>query len=89
MLHAQRVVARAQSVDQIKLMRLVYRVHVKVHTETGLLWQCNLAIHNFQRIFGQALAVLPNPVGVYGRDPARCGGCDLREHGQRYIKVVV
>ena len=44
---------------------------------------------DLERLSGQALAVLPDPVRVDGGDPAGRRGGDVREHGQGNIEVVV
>jgi hypothetical protein len=36
-----------------------------------------MAADDLQRVFGQALAVLPDPVGVNGRNLAGRGGTDM------------
>ena len=74
---------------QIELVGLLDFHHVQLHPQARLLRHLHMAAHDLQGVFGQALAVLPDPVGVDGRDAARCGGAHMGEHGQGHIKVVV
>ena len=48
-----------------------------------------MTAHDLQRLQGEALAVLPDPVGVDGGDFADRRSPHVREHGQRHIEVVV
>ena len=67
---------------KVELVGFFHLGHVEFHTQAGLLGHLHVAAFNAQRLFGQALTVLPDPVGVDGGDLAWRGGADMGEHGQ-------
>ena len=50
---------------------------------------CELAVDDLQRVFGEALAVLPDPMRVDRGDFARRGRGHVGEHRQRDVEVIV
>ena len=88
-LHGLCIVTRTQAMLQIQLMRFFNFHHIELNTQTRLLWHLHMAIHNLQGFLRETVTVLPNLMGVNGRDLARRGCCHVREHGQRHIEMVV
>ena len=78
-----------QAVLQVQAVGALHFVHVQLHTQTRLLGQVNETILDLERLLGQALTVLPDPVRVDGRDAPRRGSAHMGEHRQRDIEVVV
>ena len=70
-------------------MRLLDLGHVELDAEAGLLRHLDEAAFDLQRLFRQALAVLPDPVRVDRRDAAGRRRADVGEHRQRDVEVVV
>ncbi|RMW13823.1 hypothetical protein ALP03_00918 [Pseudomonas amygdali pv. tabaci] len=70
-------------------MSLGQLVHVQLDAQPRLLGHIDLTADNLQRGLGQALAVLPDPVGINRRDVARCRSGNVGEHRQRNIEMVV
>ncbi len=62
---------------------------VDLDAQAGLLRDRDLASLDEQRLLGEALAFLPDPVGVHRGDVAGRGGADVREHRERDVEVVV
>ena len=62
---------------------------VEFDTEAGRSRHGEVAVDDLERLLGDALAVLPDPVGVDGGDVARRRGGDVGEHRQRHVEVVV
>ena len=61
-----------------QMPRIQLRAVVEFHTETGLLGHRQIAVDDLVGLLGDALAVLPDPVGVDGGDVAGCGGGAMR-----------
>src|SRR5438105_2916859 len=70
-LHRHRVIARAQAVLQVEMVRSFDLDHVELDTEAGLLGHRHETPLDLQRLLGQALPVLPDPMRVDRGDPRR------------------
>ena len=81
-LHGHGVVACTQAMLQVKLMRRFYSVHVELDTQARCRRDINHAAFDLQWFLREVLTILPNPMGIDGRDFARCCGRAMREHGQ-------
>jgi len=58
-------------------MSLGQLIHVQFDTQPGFLRHLHTTVNDLQRRFGEALAVLPDPVGVDGGNVTRRGGRDV------------
>src|SRR5450756_1548553 len=81
-LHGGCVVARSKAVLLVEPVRLFHLCHVELDAEAGCLRHLYHAALDAQRLLRQALAVLPDPVGVDRRHAARRGGAHVRKHRQ-------
>src|SRR5215475_7199548 len=63
-LHCLGVIACAQGVLLVEPMGRLDLRHVDLHSETGPIGNSNHAARDLQRLLGQALSVLPDPVRV-------------------------
>jgi hypothetical protein len=81
-LHRDCVVAGAQTVRFVERVRALDLLKIDLDPEPGPLRQRDHAAADRERLLGQALAVLPNPVRVDRGDPARRRRGHLREHRQ-------
>ena len=88
-LHRNSVIAGTQAHRLVSFVRLLDFGHVDFEAEAGFVRYANETPLNFVRRFGEALAILPDPVGVDRRYLAWRGGTNVGEHGERNIKVVV
>src|ERR1035441_10158460 len=88
-LHGDGVIARAKGLTIVEVVRALDSIEVEFNAEAGSLGHCNHAVLDLERIACQLLSVLPDPMRVHGRDSARCGRGDMRDHGERDIEVVV
>src|ERR1035441_4585316 len=82
-LHGRCVVARRCFNPCVELICTFHLRHVNLDAESWFVRRRDLAVHDSQGLFGEALAVLPDPVRVDRGDRSRgCRG-DVREHGER------
>ena len=88
-LHGNGIVAIVQTLFEVKLMRALERIDVELDAESWLLRNLDLAILDLERIFGELLAFLPNPVGVNGGDFPRSCSSAMRKHRQGDVKMIV
>ncbi|MPN60008.1 hypothetical protein SDC9_207731 [bioreactor metagenome] len=89
-LHADRIVARAQAMLQVQLMRFLHLIQVNVYAKAGLFRQVDAAVDDLHGLFGQALpALLPDPVRIDAVHFAGNRRGALHHHGQADIKMVV
>ena len=89
-LHAHRVIARAQAVFLVQLMSFHYPIHIELHAQTRFRRYLYHPAFNFKGLFGQTLVtLLPDPVGVDGGNFTRRCRRHVGKHRQRDIKVVV
>src|SRR5262249_50823196 len=88
-LHRLGVVACAQRLVLVEPMRCLDLRHVDLDTETRPVGNGNCATDDLQGLLGQALTVLPDPVGGDSGDLSRRGGGDGREHRKRDVEVIV
>ncbi|SIK86802.1 Uncharacterised protein [Mycobacteroides abscessus subsp. abscessus] len=66
----------------VELMRAFNRFHVELDTQSRRFRQIDIAANDLQRIAGELLPVLPDPVRVERSDAARRSGAHMREHRQ-------
>src|SRR5580692_2932051 len=88
-LHRDGVVARAKPLALVERMRGLQRSAVDLDAKPGPVRHRDPAALDLQRLPGQGLAVLPDPVGVDRGDLARRRRADMGEHGERNIEVIV
>ena len=72
-LHRHAVIPSAQAHAFVEFMGLGQLVHIELDTQSRFLRHLHAALDYLQWGFGQALAVLPDPVGVDGSDFTRRG----------------
>src|SRR3954471_1374085 len=88
-LHGNSVIAGAESMLLVEVMRGVDGGPVDFDTQARPLRHGDLAALDLERLLGQRLAVLPDPVRVDRGDLAGGGGADMGEHGERDVEMVV
>src|SRR5439155_21349663 len=76
-LHCHRIVAGTQAVLLVELMRLCYLGHIELDTEPRLLRHLDEAPFDLQRLFREALPVLPDPVRVDRGHASGGSGADV------------
>jgi hypothetical protein len=88
-LHGDGIITRAEPHLVVALVSQFDLCHINFYTQAGLIRNADETFNNFERLFGQALALLPNPMSVNRGDLARRGGGNVGEHRQRNIEMVV
>ena len=88
-LHRRGIISRAERHFFITLVGLFDFFHVHFDSKARRCGDGDGSVDNFQRLFRQALAVLPNPVRINSGNFSRRGGGDMREHRERNIEVIV
>src|SRR5215475_1460672 len=78
-LHRNGVVARTESHAGVTPMCQLNLCHIDFNAQPWTLGDCDRAFDNLERFFGEALAVLPDPMGVDRRDLPRCSSRDVRK----------
>ena len=66
-MHGNRVVAGAECHAVVTPMRQFNLCQVDFNTQAWPLWNSDRTFDNFKRFFGQALAILPNPMSCRSR----------------------
>src|SRR6185369_7822979 len=88
-LHGVSVIAAAEPDGLVETMRLFHFLHIDLDAESGFVGHGDLSACDAQRLLGEALPILPDPVSVDGSDLTRSGGGYVREHGERDVEVIV
>src|SRR3954447_12826830 len=88
-LHGNSVIAGAESMLLVEVMRGVDGGPVDFDTQARPLRHGDLAALDLEWLLGQRLAVLPDPVRVDRGDLAGGGGADMGEPGERDVEMVV
>ena len=88
-LHGGDVVALLRGAVLIEFVRLSDLIHVEFDAEAGRFGHGDATAADFERLAGESLADLPNPVGVDGRHVSTGGGGDVRHHRQGHVEMVV
>src|SRR5215510_9612314 len=70
-------------------MRGLDLLPVDADPKPGPLGYVQEAAFDLKRFQGQTLSLLPDPVRVDRRDLPGCRGRHVREHGERYVEVIV
>src|ERR1700675_877051 len=65
-LHGDRIVSGAEPVGLVEPVRGFERREIDLYAEAGAVWKGDLAAGDPQGVFGEVLAVLPDPVGIDG-----------------------
>src|SRR5262249_37602958 len=84
-----RVIPRTQAHAFIAVMCGFDLRHVYLDAKTWPLGDRDRTFDDLERVFSQALAVLPDPVRVDCRDFAGRSGSDVSKHRKRNIELVV
>src|ERR1700755_1521912 len=88
-LHRRRIIARAEPMLLVEVVRPLDFRHVDLDAETGPLGHRDLSSHDPKWLSVQPLAVLPDPVRIDGGDAPWRGGRYMRHHRERNIEVIV
>src|SRR5262245_66659887 len=88
-LHGNRVIPRTQTHAFVTAMRGIDLRHVYLDAETWPLRDLNRTLDDLERVFGQPLAVLPDPVRVNCSDLAGRGCSDVSKHRKRDVEMIV
>src|SRR5881394_1395219 len=88
-LHRCCIVATTQPHTLVKFVRVFDLRHVGLNAESRSIGNVDGAVHNLQRLFGQSLPVLPNPMCINSSNFSRCGGGNVREHCERDVEMII
>ncbi len=88
-MHLRCIVARAQCLRLVELMRPLDGIEIEIDAKARALRHSQHAIADQKRIERETLPILPDPVRVNGRDGAGRGGRYMRNHRQGNVEVVV
>ena len=83
------VIARAEAHALIERVGFLDFRHIEFDAEARRFGNGNPSAFDPEGLFGQALAVLPDPVRIDGGDLAGRRGGHVREHGQGNVEVIV
>src|SRR5277367_6683670 len=64
-------------------------LQVDLDAETGTVWELDRPIDDLERLPGQTLAVLPDPMSIYSGYVSRSCRRYMGKHGQRDVEVIV
>src|ERR1700691_5844983 len=81
--HRGSVVTLSQAQLLVKRMRGLNALQVDLDAQPGTGGQLDFAVDDGERLLGQALAILPDPVRIDGCYLSRSSGRYMGEHGER------